>query len=394
VRGALHPASGLPGVWLLQRAADHNGDGWGIRFSERGGVFSPALFLFMRIVVDVMGGDHGCGVVIDGARLALQAYPAITELYLVGNAAEIEPALSRSRLRDSRVKIVHASEVLTMEDKPVVGLRKKKDCSIARAIELIKDGKAEALISPGNTGGLVAAATIKLRPLENVERAAIAAIMPSAKTEFVLIDAGANPDCKPLHLLQFAIMGSIYSREILGHKKPRVGILSNGTEEIKGNDLTREALKLCQQADLNFIGYVEGHDLFSDRVEVVVTDGFIGNITLKTCESMGKGMLRLLKRELAANPIRKFGAALAGKAFYNIKQRMDPDVYGGAPLLGLNGNVIKAHGSARDRAIMNAIRVSTEAIQHHINDLIQEEVTQANQRLARAGIAPPTPVAA
>jgi len=348
----------------------------------------------MRIVVDVMGGDHGCGVVIDGAKLALQAHPNITELYLVGNTAEVEPALVRSRLRDPRVKIVHASEVLTMEDKPVVGLRKKKDCSIARAIELIKEGKAEAMISPGNTGGLVAAATIKLRPLEGVERAAIATIVPSAKTEFVLIDAGANPDCKPLHLLQFAIMGSVYSREILGNKKPRVGILSNGTEEIKGNDLTREALKLCQQADLNFIGYVEGHDLFSDGVEVVVTDGFIGNIVLKTCESMGKGMLRLLKRELAANPVRKLGAALAGRAFQKIKQRMDPDVYGGAPLLGLNGNVIKAHGSARDRAIMNAIRVSTEAIQHHINDIIQEEVARANQRLARAGAARPTPVAA
>ena len=348
----------------------------------------------MRIVVDVMGGDHGCGVVIDGVKLALQAYPDITELYLVGNTPEIEPALARSRLRDPRVKIVHASEVLTMEDKPIVALRKKKDCSLARAIELVKDGKAEAVISPGNTGGLVAAATIKLRPLENVERAAIATVVPSAKTEFVLIDAGANSECKPLHLLQFAIMGSVYSREILGHKKPRVGILSNGTEEIKGNDLTREALKLCQQVDLNFLGYVEGHDLFSDHVEVVVTDGFIGNIVLKTCESMGKGMLRLIKRELAANPIRKFGAALAGKAFYNIKRRMDPDVYGGAPLLGLNGNVIKAHGSARDRAIMNAIRVSTEAIQHHINDLIQEEVTQANHRLARAGIVTPTPVAA
>jgi glycerol-3-phosphate acyltransferase PlsX len=139
---------------------------------------------------------------------------------------------------------------------------------------------------------------------------------------------------------------------------------------------------------------VEGHDLFSDHVDVVVTDGFIGNIVLKTCESMSKGMLRLIKRELAANPIRKFGAALAGRAFHNIKQRMDPDVHGGAPLLGLNGNVIKAHGSARDRAIMNAIRVSTEAIQHHINDHIQEEVTQANQRLARAGIVTPTPVAA
>jgi glycerol-3-phosphate acyltransferase PlsX len=335
-----------------------------------------------------MGGDHGCGVVIDGVRLALQANPAITEIHLVGNQAEIEPALKQSRCRDSRVRIVHASEVVTMDDKPLVGVRKKKDSSLLRAVELLEEGKADALISSGNTGGLVAAATIKLRRLEGVERPAIAAIVPSAKNEFVLIDAGASPECKAIHLAHFAIMGNIYSREILGRKTPRVGILSNGSEEIKGNDLTREALKLCQQLDLNFIGYVEGNDLFSDHVEVAVTDGFIGNLVLKTCESMGKGMLRMVKRELAANPVRKLGAALARNAFSTIKQRMDPDAYGGAPLLGLNGNIIKAHGSSRERAIMNAIRVSTETIQHHIKEMIQQEVLQANQRLQPAVSAP------
>src|SRR5258707_3015767 len=347
----------------------------------------------MRIVVDVMGGDHGCGVVIDGVRLALQANSAITEVYLVGNQAEIESALKQSRCRDSRVRIVHASEVVTMDDKPLAGVRKKKDSSMLRAVELLEEGKADALISPGNTGGLVAATTIKLRRLEGVERPAIATIVPSAKNEFVLIDAGASPECKAIHLAHFAIMGNIYSREILGRKNPRVGILSNGSEEMKGNDLTREALKLCQQLDLNFIGYVEGHDLFSDHVEVAVTDGFVGNLVLKTCESMGKGMLRMVKRELAANPVRKLGAALARNAFRTIKQRMDPDAYGGAPLLGLNGNVIKAHGAARERAIMNAIRVSMEAIEHHINDMIQREIAHANQRLNQV-IAAPTPVPA
>ena len=331
-----------------------------------------------------MGGDHGCEVVIGGVRLSLQASRSITDLYLVGNETEIRTGLDHLRYQDPRLRIVHASEVLTMEDKPVVALRKKKDSSIARAVELLKDGKAEALISPGNTGGLVAAATIKLRPLDEIERPAIATVIPSAKGEFVLIDSGANPDCKPIHLVQFAIMGSVYSREILGHPRPRVGILSNGTEEIKGNDLTREAARLCQQIDLNFLGYVEGHDLFSDRVEVVVTDGFVGNIVLKTCESMGKGMLRLLKGELTANPLRKFGALLAQGAFRNIKHRMDPDTYGGAPLLGVNGTVIKAHGSARERAIMNAIRVATETIQHQINQLISREVNAANTRLAAA----------
>jgi glycerol-3-phosphate acyltransferase PlsX len=348
----------------------------------------------MRIVVDVMGGDHGCAVVIDGVKLALAALPQITELYLVGRQSEIEPALKHSKLRDPRVRLVHASEVLTMEDKPLAAVRRKRDSSLVRAVELLKDDTAQALISPGNTGGLVAAATLTLRRLEGVERPAIAIVMPSQKSEFVLIDAGSNPDCKPAHLAQFAIMGSIYSREILGHERPRVGLLSNGTEEIKGTELTREALRLCQQVGLNFIGYVEGHDLFADHVEVAVTDGFVGNIVLKTCESLGKTMVRWLKRELAATPMRRLGAGLARNAFKAILQRMDPDVYGGAPLLGLNGNVIKAHGSARERAIMNAIRVSTEAIQHHLNDMIRQEITQAEQRLAQYRAGTPAPVPA
>lgn len=348
----------------------------------------------MRIVVDVMGGDHGCGVVVDGVRLALKAYPHISQIFLVGNQKEIEAALHHSRLKDPRLQVVHASEVLTMEDKPLVAVRKKKDSSLVRAVELVKDGTAEAIISQGNTGALVAASTFALRRLEGVERPAIAVVMPSSRKEFILIDAGANPDCKPIHLLQFAIMGSIYSREILGNKRPRVGVLSNGTEELKGNDLTREAARLCQAVDLNFIGYVEGHDLFADHVEVVVTDGFIGNIVLKSCESLGKEMICMLKRELAANPVRKLGAMLAAKAFHSLKQRIDPDVHGGAPILGLNGSVIKAHGSARETAIMNAIRVSTEALQHHINDIIQSEINRASQRLAQSSLVASTPVAA
>jgi phosphate acyltransferase len=348
----------------------------------------------MRIAVDVMGGDHGCDVVIDGIKLALNALRGITELYVVGDQKLIEAAMVRSKLKDPRVRIVHASEVLTMEDKPLVAVRKKRDSSIVRAAELVKEGKAEALISPGNTGGLVAAATLTLRRLEGVERPAIATVVPAGKSEFILIDAGANPDCKPLHLVQFGVMGSIYSREILGHKQPRVGILSNGKEEMKGNDLTRETAKLFQQVDVNFVGYVEGYDMFNDHVEVVVTDGFIGNLVLKTIESMGKSIIRLIKRELAGSTVRKLGAALAAQGFRNIKQRMDPDAYGGAPLLGLNGNVIKAHGSSRERAIMNAIRVSTEAIQHHLKEMIQEEIQRANQRLPQPAVAASASVAA
>ncbi len=305
----------------------------------------------MRIVVDVMGGDHGPQVIVDGARMALQSNEKITELFLVGREDEIKAAMNRTGCADARIRIVHASEVLSMEDKPVEGLRRKKDCSVLRAVDLLKDGKADALISPGNTGGLVAAATIRLRPLEGLERPAIATVIPCPENEFVLVDAGASVECRPSHLLHFALMGNIYSREILGYKSPRVGILSNGTEANKGTELTLAAFRLCQAAsaklNLNFIGNVEGHDLFHNRVEVVVCDGFVGNIVLKTLESFAKGMTAWLKREISRNPKRMLGGLLARNAFRTIAKRMDPDGRGGAPLLGLNGTVIKAHGSAK-----------------------------------------------
>ncbi len=330
-----------------------------------------------------MGGDHGCEVVIRGVQQALQASAQITKLFLVGQQDAIQRALAQCQCQDQRLQIVHAAEVLTMDDKPVIGLRKKKDCSIARAVELLKEGHAEALISPGNTGGVVAASTIKLRPLPGVDRPAIATVIPAEENEFVLLDAGANIECKPIHLLQYSIMGSVYAREILGYPKPRVGLLSIGTEETKGNELTLEAYKLCKQVNLNFIGHVEGHDLFSNRVDVVVCDGFVGNVVLKTCESLATGIFVWLKRELTRTPMRKFGAFLARDAFLSIKRRLDPDTQGGAPLLGLNGNVMIAHGSASQRSIMNAIRLTTEAIQNHINQIITQEIATANALLAK-----------
>ncbi|MBI3852163.1 MAG: phosphate acyltransferase PlsX [Verrucomicrobia bacterium] len=348
----------------------------------------------MRIVVDVMGGDHGCGVIVEGVKLALNANRKITELYLVGDQAQIKPALTRSQLQDARVKIVHTVEVLTMEDKPVEGLRRKKDCSIARAMELVKNGKAEAVISPGNTGGIFAAATFKLGRLPGVDRGGIATVIPGMDNEFVLLDSGANVECKPLHLLHYAVMGNVYSREILGYPKPRVGVLSIGTEDSKGNELTLEAFQLCKQVDLNFVGNVEGHDLFNNRVEVVVCDGFVGNIVLKTCESLATGIFAMLKRELLRNPKRKLGALLAQNAFRTIKRRMDPDAHGGGLLLGFNGIVLKAHGSARERAIMNAVRIASETIQHNVTGLINQEIARANELLARASPSLPHPVPA
>lgn len=343
----------------------------------------------MRIVVDVMGGDHGCGVVIEGVRQALAADRKITALHLVGDQKQIEPAMRQAGLRDDRVQVLHASEVLTMEDKPIDGLRKKKDCSIARAVELVKSGQAEALISPGNTGGVVAASTIRLRPLPGVERPAIAAVIPAPENSFVLMDAGANVECRPMHLAQYAIMGSIYSREVLGYKTPRVGLLSVGTEDVKGNELTLEAFKLCKLIpNINFIGNVEGHDLFENGVDVVICDGFVGNIVLKTCESLAMGIFGWLKREFTMNPKRMLGALLVRGALRTIKRRVDPDAHGGAPLLGLNGNVMITHGSARAHAIMNAVRVTGETLQHHVNDTICRELAAAQQRFAPSGSAP------
>jgi glycerol-3-phosphate acyltransferase PlsX len=343
----------------------------------------------MRIGVDVMGGERGCEVAVAGARLALECLPGLTEMHLVGRETDVRAALQKQGLNDPRVRVVHASEVLTMDDDPVEGIRKKKDSSLLRAIELVREKQADAVISPGNTGALVAG-SLKLRRLEGVERPALAARMPSRTGDFVLIDAGANAVCEPLHLAQFAVMGSIYAREILRTPNPRVGVLSNGSEDTKGTDLTREAARLCRQLDLNFLGYVEGFDVFNDAVDVVVTDGFTGNVVLKTSESLGYTMMHLLKRELTANALRRFGALLSRGAFRTIKQRMDPEVYGGAVLLGLNGNVIKAHGSARERAIMNAIRVGAEAVSHHLNEQIVTGLQRAASRLAAAA----TPVSA
>jgi len=329
-----------------------------------------------------MGGDHGCGVVIEGAKLALQANKNITTLYLVGNEAAIHAAIPHRGFRDHRVRVIHTSEVVTMDDKPAAALRKKRDSSIARAAELVRDGQADAVVSPGNTGGIFAAATLKIGRIPGVDRGCIATVIPRMGNEFVLLDAGANIECKPVHLAQFAVMGSVYSREVLGRKNPRVGVLSIGTEDSKGNELTLAAFKLCRRLDVNFIGNVEGHDLFKDHVDVVVCDGFVGNIVLKTCESLAVAMFSMLKRELMRNPKRQLGAYLAENAFQVIRRRMDPEVHGGAPLLGFKGIVFKAHGSARERTIASALRVTAGALQLQINQIIAREIALANEKLA------------
>ena len=336
----------------------------------------------MRIAADVMGGDGGCAVIVNGLLQALERHDHIHTIYLVGDEDSIRHTLCQAGHLAKRIEVVHSPEILTMEEKPVEGLRRKKKCSMAMATDLVKHGQADAVLSAGNTGGMVAAASIKLRTLPGVDRPGIATVMPTKTGNFVLLDAGANVEGKPRHLMHYAIMGDIYARVVLGKSKPRVGLLSVGTEEAKGNDLTLETFKYCQGLDINFVGNVEGHDLFGDDLDVVVCNGFVGNIVLKTCESLALHMMGWLKDELTATPIRKLGAALSKNAFHAMKKRLDTNNYGGAPLLGVNGVVTISHGSASARAICNAVQHTVEAVDHHINEHIIDAVAVANARLA------------
>ncbi len=333
----------------------------------------------MRIALDAMGGDFAPANLVEGAALALREYDHITKLFLVGDTPRLEAELQRLKFSDNRIEIVHASQVVEMTDGAAESVRRKRDSSISVAVELVKSGRAEAVVSAGHTGAAVAAAQIKLRNLTGVERPAIAAVIPTETNYFILIDAGANTDPTPHQLIQNAIMGAAYSKHVLGYANPSIGLMSIGTEDEKGNEFTREVFDLLKQSKLNFRGNVEGHDLFEHPVEVVVCDGFVGNIMLKTVEAIAKAIFRWLKSELIKSPIRMAGAWLARDAFRTIKNKTNADEYGGMPLLGVNGNCIIAHGGSSPIAIKNAIRVGAESIRHQINPHILEEVKRYNE---------------
>ena len=265
-----------------------------------------------------------------------------------------------------------------MSDAPAVAIRRKKDSSISRSVELVKEGKADAIFSAGNTGAAVAAVTLKLRTLEGVDRPAIATVMPTPEKPFVLLDAGANPDSTSEMLQQYAVMGSIYSKEILGVENPTVGLLSIGGEAAKGNETTKKTFLLLEKSHLNFIGNVESGDLYGSKVDVAVCDGFVGNIVLKTSEAVARMIGGWLKSMFRANPIRMTGALLSRGVFNEMKSHADPSNYGGAPLLGANGVVIIGHGSSDAWATFNGIRVASEAIDHNVNHLIEAELKRIN----------------
>ena len=331
----------------------------------------------MKIALDAMGGDSAPASTVAGALEALHKYPDI-ELILVGDKARIEKELVHLGASPSakRFSIHHASQVVDMADSATDAVRRKKDSSISRAVDLLAEGRADAVVSAGHTGALVAVATIRLRMLPGVQRPGIAAIMPTQKHFFLLIDAGASVDSEPKQLLQFGIMGSVYSREVLKCRNPRVGLMNIGAEENKGNELTKGAYKLLATAPINFIGNVEGHDLFDNGVDVVVCDGFVGNVTLKTSERLAKAISSWLRSELKQNLVRAAGAVLARDAFSSIRRRTNTEEYGGMPLLGVNGICIKAHGNSSPKAIKNAIRVAREAVTQQVNPLIVKEIAQ------------------
>src|SRR5712664_785268 len=287
----------------------------------------------MKIALDAMGGDFGPPNLVAGAVMALRDYQQIKRLYLVGDSAKVENELRKHQCNDSRIEIVHSTQVVEMSDRAWTAVRRKKDSSISRAVDLVKHGDADAVVSAGHTGAAVAASMIKLRTLEGIGRPGIAAVLPTQFNVFVLVDAGANIDARPEHLLQYAIMGSVYSRHVLGYKSPRVGLISLGEEDVKGTEKTKEVFKMLKKTSLNFVGNIEGRHLFEDPVEVVVCDGFVGNVILKTCESIAVATFAWLKHELARTPMRKLGALLARKSFRSIRDKTNYEYYGGSPLL-------------------------------------------------------------
>ena len=333
----------------------------------------------MKIALDAMGHDLGPAKLIEGAALALREFPDIAKLFLTGDTPRLEAELKRIGCNDGRIQIVHCTQIVEMNDSAVDAVRKKKDSSVSRAVDLVKAGEADAIVSAGHTGAAVAASTIKLRTLPGIERPGIAATMPTETNLFVLIDAGANTDPTPRQMLDNAIMGSVYSRHVLGYANPRVGLMSIGSEDEKGNDFTRETFELLRSSGLNFRGNVEGHDLFENPVEVVIADGFTGNIVLKTSEAIAHAIFGWLKHEIYKSPIYKLGALLAKPAFKAIHKKTSADEYGGMPLLGVNGICIIAHGGSSPYAIKNAIRMAVESIRHELNPHIVQEVKRYHE---------------
>lgn len=323
----------------------------------------------MKIAVDAMGGDFAPREIVKGALNA--ALELRFGIILVGDEELVRAELYGCDT-SGLVSIVHAPEVIGMKEHPAVAVRRKKGSSIVRAAQLVKEGAAEAMVSAGSTGAVMASALLGLGRIKGIDRPAIAGVLPNEKGLTVLLDAGANVDCKPQHLLQFGIMGYLYAKKILGIANPRVGLLSNGEEETKGNEITQVAYPLLLSSGINFIGNVEGRDIFRGTVDVVVCDGFVGNIVLKTGEGLAGALLKMMKEEVTKSWLAKMGTVMAEPALKGLQRRIDYTEYGGAPLLGANGVFIICHGSSSAKAIKNAIKVAGESVENRLVEAIRD----------------------
>lgn len=322
----------------------------------------------MHIALDVMGGDRGPEEMISGAVQAVKDYGL--EVTLLGDEGLIKKNLLARKVDDSKIHVVHASQVISMDESPFDAVRRKKDSSIVVAFDLLKDSKVDAVVSAGNSGATMASGMKKLGRLKNISRPGIASIFPTLKKPLVMMDVGANVDCRPQHLFQFGLMATSFSRALCGIERPTVGLLSIGEEGGKGNILVKQARDLFRQSSLNFIGNVEGRDIFQGDVDVIVCDGFVGNVCLKVSEGLGEAIIAMLRNEISKSFAAKLGYWLARKAFTEFKKRVDYAEYGGAPLLGLNGVGIVCHGRSNATAIKNALKVAAEMVRHNVNDHI------------------------
>jgi glycerol-3-phosphate acyltransferase PlsX len=329
----------------------------------------------ITIAVDAMGGDHAPRAEVEGALLAARELGV--RILLVGVEEVVRKELARhSMRRNLPIEVVNATEVITMSDSPSQAFRRKKDSSVHVAAKLVKDGAADALVSAGNTGAVMTVARFILGTLAAVDRPALAAAFPNAKEKLtVILDVGANVDSKPEQIEQFAVMGEIYYRTIFGTKRPRVALLSIGEEEMKGNELTREAAARLKLLPMNFVGNVEGRDVFKGEVDVIVCDGFIGNIALKISEGLVEHVGSMLKKAIKSSIASQVGYVLSKQAFDSFRKRTDSSETGGAPLLGVHGVTIIGHGRSTAFAVKNAIRVASELCRTHINEKIEQELS-------------------
>ncbi|MCX5710032.1 MAG: phosphate acyltransferase PlsX [Candidatus Omnitrophica bacterium] len=329
----------------------------------------------MKIVVDAMGGDHAPGVVVEGAVDAAREYNA--EVILVGDEERIKALLKKAKYTGDNISIQPAAEVIGMDEPAATSIRRKRQSSIVVGVNLVKEGKAQAFFSAGNTGAVVCAGTLGLGLLPGIERPGIAIVTPTLKGASLIVDVGANIDPKPTQLLQYGLMGAAYMRHILNRENPKVGLLNIGEEEAKGTGFIKETFELLEKSKLNFAGNIEGKDLLSGKCDVIVCDGFIGNIALKVLESAAETMQIFLKRHLLSSVFGKIGLLFLMPSLKRLKKDLDYAEYGGAPLLGVNGVVIIGHGRSNKRAIKNAIRVAKEEVERQFNEKILEAIRTA-----------------